>query len=225
MYSDIERRSDGGDPSGDVVREKLRRLSAELRPPVGWDELGARILRARAGRSAPEPSGRWGGELERLRRGPVRWSAAAAACVGLLAVAGIVGSRHHAELHVRPTAAHVVGGTIASTDTSGRVQHSAAEASPSAMADSEAQQALARAATAEHWLANEPESPTVVHVSSRLAVVDLENGIASLDDELDAARVLDGGAVRVRKLQLERAQLVDSLAQIRYAEMLADETQ
>jgi hypothetical protein len=203
MYSDMKRRCDGADRPGDVVGEKLRGLSAELPPPFGWNELGARILRARAGRSAPERSGH-----------SARWQAlAAAACVIVLAAAGIMASRHR----LRDRAGAARAPASANSGTSRTLATAAAQ--------SEARKALARAAAAERWLASKPESSAVVYVGSRLAVVDLENDIASLDDELNAARVLDAGAVRVRQLQLERAQLVDSLAQVRYAEILADETQ
>jgi hypothetical protein len=205
MYSDLERRCDGGDPPGDVVGEKLRGLPAELQPPCGWEELGPRILRERSGLERASLGERWLGPA-------VRWSAfAAAGCAIVLGAAAIVASHHH--LQGRPSEAPV-------SASSG-----APRALAPASAEPETHNALARAAAAERWLASKPESSAVVYVGSRLAVVDLENGIASLDDELNAARVLDGSSVRVRQLQLERAQLVDSLAQIRYAEILADETQ
>jgi hypothetical protein len=202
MRSDVDARSLGPDPASETVAEKLRGLSSALPPPVGWHELGPRLLRARSVRFARRVAG-----IETPDRHPGRRRAAAAAvCAALLAILGVITSRQHSQ------------------GPAGEAPVRTGEP-PSAPLDSATQDTLARAAAAERWLASRPESPAVVHVGSRLAVVGLENGIASLDDALNAARVLEGREARVRQLQLERAQLVDSLAQVRYAEILAEQTE
>jgi hypothetical protein len=66
-----------------------------------------------------------------------------------------------------------------------------------------------------------PRDPAIVHVSTRLAVTDLEDRIASVDDLLNAARVEHRRDAPLQTWQRERARLVDSLAQVRYAESLA----
>ena len=52
------------------------------------------------------------------------------------------------------------------------------------------------------------------------AVAALEDHIASIDDALNDAR-LSGGAADVARLERTRAELVDSYAQVRYAEMVS----
>jgi hypothetical protein len=61
-----------------------------------------------------------------------------------------------------------------------------------------------------------------VHVGTRAAVETLEDHIAQVDDLLSAERAGRAPAARVRVLQQERVQLVNSLVQVRYAETLAD---
>jgi hypothetical protein len=71
------------------------------------------------------------------------------------------------------------------------------------------------------WLASLPNEPAVVRVGTRVAVVDLEDHIAWIDDLLSAAQVESAQPAHIRTLQRERAQLIHSLAQVRYAETLA----
>ncbi len=80
---------------------------------------------------------------------------------------------------------------------------------------------LRRAEAAERWLAHQPDDQPVVRVSTYLMVTDLEDRIASMDDLLNTERLENTNPAEVRALQLQRARLVDSLAQVRYAEMLA----
>jgi hypothetical protein len=77
-------------------------------------------------------------------------------------------------------------------------------------------------AYAESWLASLPREPALVHVGTRAAVETLEDDIAQLDDLVSAARAGRAPAARVQVLLDERTELVDSLAQVRYAETLAD---
>lgn len=79
-----------------------------------------------------------------------------------------------------------------------------------------------RAVAAERWLASLPSEPAVVHVGTRAAVLRLEDRIAQVDDLLSTARSDGDQPVRLRALQQERARLVGTLVQVRYAETLAD---
>lgn len=81
-----------------------------------------------------------------------------------------------------------------------------------------------RVAALERWLATLPDDPALVRVGSRAAVAGLEDRIAQLDDEISTERVLAARPTRLQAIQQERAQLVSSLAQVRYAETLAAES-
>lgn len=70
------------------------------------------------------------------------------------------------------------------------------------------------------WLANQPAEPVVVRVGSRIAVTNLEDRIAWFDDVLTNERLQGANAEQVQLLQQERARLVSTLAQVRYAEAL-----
>jgi hypothetical protein len=75
----------------------------------------------------------------------------------------------------------------------------------------------------ESWLATLPREPAVVRVGPRADVAQLEDNIAEVDDLLTSLRVDEGRRRpdRLAALQNERARLVRSLAQVRYAEVLA----
>jgi hypothetical protein len=75
---------------------------------------------------------------------------------------------------------------------------------------------------AERWLAALPPEPVIVRFGTRVAVTRLENQIAQVDDLLTAANFGDAQPAHVAALQQERGRLVHSLAQVRYAEALAD---
>jgi hypothetical protein len=78
----------------------------------------------------------------------------------------------------------------------------------------------ARADEAERWLASLPSEPIVVHVGTRAAVAGLEDRIAQLDDVLSEARVEGTQPAKLQALEEQRARLVNSLVQVRYAETL-----
>jgi hypothetical protein len=79
----------------------------------------------------------------------------------------------------------------------------------------------ARVDEAERWLVSLPNDPIVVRVGTRAAVVGLEDRIAQLDDVLSEARVEGTQPAKLTELEEQRARLVNSLAQVRYAETLA----
>jgi hypothetical protein len=78
------------------------------------------------------------------------------------------------------------------------------------------------AGLAERWLASLPEEPAIVHVGTRAAVLGLEDRIAQIDDLLSTVRDNGDAPARLATLRQERARLVGTLAQVRYAEALAD---
>jgi hypothetical protein len=78
------------------------------------------------------------------------------------------------------------------------------------------------AAAAQYWLERLPREPALVRVGTRAAVEALEDHIAQVDDLLTTERAGSAPAARLRVLQRDRVQLVNSLVQVRYAETLAD---
>jgi hypothetical protein len=78
----------------------------------------------------------------------------------------------------------------------------------------------ARVDAEERWLASLPSEPVVVHVGTRAAVAGLEDRIAQLDDVLSEARVEGTQPAKLAPLEEQRARLVNSLVQVRYAETL-----
>lgn len=76
----------------------------------------------------------------------------------------------------------------------------------------------------ESWLASLPEEPIVVRVGTRAAAAGLEDRIAQVDDLLTAVQLAGTGGDRLAALQHERVQLVGSLAQVRYAEVVASQS-
>ena len=79
----------------------------------------------------------------------------------------------------------------------------------------------ARTQATERWLASLPSEPVIVRFGTRVAVSSLEDRIAQVDDMLTAANFGDVQPARLAALQQERGRLVNSLAQVRYAEALA----
>jgi hypothetical protein len=92
---------------------------------------------------------------------------------------------------------------------------------PAAIADDPAR---ARTRELEGWLANLPRDPAVVRVGAHAAVTSLQDQIATLDDLMSAERAAGAGPRRLDALEQQRSELVSSLAQLRYAELLASST-
>jgi hypothetical protein len=72
---------------------------------------------------------------------------------------------------------------------------------------------------AERWLTAQPHT-AIVRVPTQMAVTELEDQIAALDDQLNTVRLAQPPAQQLAVLQRDRAQLVESLAQVRYAQIL-----
>jgi hypothetical protein len=68
-----------------------------------------------------------------------------------------------------------------------------------------------------------PREPAIVRVDTELAITDLEDSIALIDELLTVERAASAQPARVTALQRERTRLVDSLVQVRYADTLASE--
>ena len=76
----------------------------------------------------------------------------------------------------------------------------------------------------EGWLAGLPQDHAIVRVGAHAAVTSLQDQIAALDDLMSAERVEGAQPTRLDALERQRSQLVNSLAQVQYAEMLASAT-
>lgn len=63
--------------------------------------------------------------------------------------------------------------------------------------------------------------PRIVRADTYLAVAELEDHIASIDDALNVARIYAPRGAEVARLEQTRAELVDSYARVRYAEMVS----
>jgi hypothetical protein len=72
---------------------------------------------------------------------------------------------------------------------------------------------------AEEWLTEHPRQ-ALVRVPAQMAVTELEDQIATIDDQLNAERLEPAQAQQLSLLQRDRAQLIESLAQVRYAQNL-----
>jgi len=84
--------------------------------------------------------------------------------------------------------------------------------------------AVSRSQAIESWLATLPREPVVVRVGTRAAVTRLEDRIAQVDDLLTSVRLDGRQPDRLAALQRERVRLMGSLAQVRYAEVLASQS-
>lgn len=66
-----------------------------------------------------------------------------------------------------------------------------------------------------------PAEPRIVRADTYLAVAALEDHIASIDDALNVARAYAPRGEEVARLERTRAELLDSYAQVRYAELVS----
>ena len=80
--------------------------------------------------------------------------------------------------------------------------------------------ALLPTVDAENWLTAHPRQ-ALVRVPAQMVVSELEDQIATMDDQLNAVRLSQPHTEQLALLQRDRAQMVESLAQVRYAQNLA----
>ena len=85
-------------------------------------------------------------------------------------------------------------------------------------------QEQARTRAIEGWLARLPRDHALVRVGTHAAVSSLQDQIAALDDLMSAERAAGAPPSGLDALERQRAQLVSSLGQLQYAEMLASAT-
>ena len=181
------------DPMSTAIARRLRELPSELPPPFDWSELQRRANL----KSSPV-----------ARRAVLLAAALASLVAGAALIIRLVGTEPRGQM---PQITQSTAPAPAPADLR------------AAGAGHDSERLLQRAKAAERWLASTPDNRQVVQVSTYLAVSALEDRIASLDDQLSTERIRNGAPARVRALQLQRARLVDSLAQVRYAELLAAE--
>jgi hypothetical protein len=182
--------------AGDLSQQ-LRELPSQVAPPYDWAEF-----RRRAGnRSFPR------------KNNVVMWpyAAAAAGLTAVVAAMAILGTGSGNQVHE---------GTESSSATVRAETPDADEANPSP-ANADAIVAASRARETREWLARQPAEPVVVRAGSRIVVANLEDRIAWFDDAMTDGRLRGASSDRINVLQQERARLVSSLAQVRYAEVLA----
>jgi hypothetical protein len=202
-------------------RQRLRDLPAELEPPYDWQEFRRRE-RARMGQ----------------RRSPVRWEHAAVAAAITLLIAGLAfwgraDRQPAATAHVRTGVSAPARSESPRSEVDAASSQALAEQMPAINADANAAvaaavhaavaaqlAALERSHESQQWLNSQPAEPALVRVGPRLAVANLEDRIAWVDDVLTEARFSSASDSRVQALQQERDRLINTLAQVRYAEAL-----
>jgi hypothetical protein len=207
MHNPIEQTN----PRKQACVDGLRRLPAELPPPYHWQEFQRRArLRSDAARGG-------------LRWGYVAAAAAVLLVVCAIAVWGRIGASGHS----------VVADSGNSTERAGRRSKESqrpvgdavpAQVSAAAGTAQDVAAAATRARAIESWLATLPREPAVVRVGTHADVTRLQDRIAQVDDLLTSLRVDGRQPDRLAALQRQRVQLVGSLAQVRYAEVLTSES-
>jgi hypothetical protein len=204
--------------------ERLRGLPAEPLPPYNWQEFQRRSRQRRM--AANEGLG---------------WRPIAVAAALLLFVCAIaIWGRFGGGRHVVAGSGAVEDGATAwrqgplgaersrqeQPSESGSAAGDAAVGAdaPRGIGTAESTLAATRSRAIESWLATLPREPAVVRVGTRAAVAGLEDRIAQVDDLMTSVRIDGMRPDRVAALQQERLRLVGSLAQVRYAEVVAAES-
>jgi hypothetical protein len=177
--------------------ERLRALPPQMLPPYNWQEFQRRAQRGLPTQSIP-----------------LDWRHMAAAAALLLIVCGTaVWGRWG-----RGTYDTVLDDSLPPYAATHEAPSQRQSASSVASFDSIA---ALRSRAIESWLATLPREPVVVHVGTRAAVTQLEDRIAQVDDLLTSVRLDGMRPDSLAALQQERVRLVGSLAQVRYAEVVA----
>jgi hypothetical protein len=216
MHNPLEQSNSPTPPCGD----RLRRLPTQMLPPYNWQEFQLRSQQ----RAAVSKNG-------------LDWRHMAAAAALLLIVCGIavwgrVGSsgRHvvtGSGISAQGAADRIAsaGGPAGDVDAVRELPSAGGDAHSSrAGIEAQTREAALRSRQIESWLATLPREPVVVRVGTRAAVARLEDRIAQVDDLLTSVRLDGMPPDRLAVLQQERVRLVGSLAQVRYAEVVASES-
>ena len=199
---------------GDIARQ-LRELPAEAAPPYDFAEFRRRSDE----RSAPQ-------------RNVVSWphAAAAAGLTAVVAAMALLGTRGGSNDEPGPAA----GGSVSAAVVAGNTRPAAAAAQGDTAIHAGTVAAVGNTSTsaggasaldgdahaAREWLAHQPAEPALVRAGPRLTVTGLEDRIAWFDDALTDQRLHGANPAQLKVLQQERARLVSSLAQVRFAEAL-----
>jgi hypothetical protein len=178
-----------------VCADRLRRLPSEMVPPYNWQEFQRR-------------------SEQRSPKANLDWRHMAAAAAFLLIVCGAaVWGRWGRGVDYS-----------ASEDSATQLAANQGGSADRQSASNVASVAALRSRAIESWLATLPREPVVVRVGTRAAVAQLEDRIAQVDDLLTSVRIDGRRPDSLAALQQERVRLVGSLAQVRYAEVVADQS-
>jgi hypothetical protein len=189
------------DPATNIIVNRLRELRNDGAAPYDWSEFKRR---------------------SQERRGS-QWHRTAIAASFVLVLAGIAGwMRFSADHDLEQSADSSDGDTVymGPRDSVGGEAIAAYHASFGEGPVMTWESSDTQRATSE-WLADLPNEPAIVRVGTRGAVIDLEDHIALIDDMLNNAQVESAPPAHIHTLKRERAQLISSLARVRYAETLA----
>lgn len=182
-----------------LMGERMRRLPQECEPPMTWEEF----QRAQAAAAERRAAGQLGASAaHKSAPMPLRWQ-------HLVLAAGIAGL----------VAGLAVWGRLSWLGAGAISESHVAHYEPPVLVQPD-RQYLVQAEASERWLARLPVEPAVMRVGTRTAVADLEDRIAWMDDVLSEERPDAIDPSHVVALQRERARLINSLAQVRYAETL-----
>ena len=184
------------DPLSTAVGERLRALPEQNAEPYDWEEFRRRTPGAVRG----------GGRRASAAVLSLRAAAAILLLAGATALAAWMWGGP-----ARP--AHLSAETGASSSTMAAAGQRGAHFDP----------VEARTRAMEGWLARQPAEPAMVRVGAYATEAGLEDRIAELDDLLTTARAEGVGSARLSPLEEQRARLVSSLVQVRFAETLVSE--
>jgi hypothetical protein len=192
------------------MRPDLNHFAKPPRPP-GVGDIGQQLRNLPA---MPAPYDwaefrRRSHERAMPKRQIITWphAAAAAGLTAFVAAMAMLGTSDQSQVDWHDGRAPVVASTVAPPD-------SAEPATAGSMDPADP------AKEAREWLAQHPAEPAVVRAGPRLVVSNLEDRIAWFDDALTDERLRGATPAQLNVLQTERARLVSSLAQVRYAEVL-----
>lgn len=185
-----------------IIARRLRAAADEsAEPPYGWTEFQRRRQRSRLTRV-----------IERNR--PAAIAAAVLAAVVVTAVPFLRSSQE----------------VVSSPEVRSRYEQAQTYVPPFVPRDTAVhprvgdRQEQTRTRAIEGWLAGLPHNRVIMRVGTHAAVSSLQDQIAALDDLMSSERASNARPGRIEALEHQREQLVSSLAQLQYAEMLASAT-
>jgi hypothetical protein len=185
------------DPLSTAAAERLRALPEERTEPYGWEEF-----RRRAAGAARGPA----------RRAPTA-ALALRAAAAILLIAG-----------ASAFAAWMWGRSMPPANQSIAAGPSSSTMAAAGPRGTRSDPVDARTRAMEVWLARQPAEPAMVRVGAYATEAGLEDRIAQLDDLLTNARAEGVESASLSPLEEQRARLVSSLVQVRFAETLVSES-